>query len=258
MVGFTPILSATWLKHTPISRLQKDFNFLVRSAVYSCPAILADFLSPVISRLHWADASLTDYVGKTNDLDHFFPSFLSFAAGSPVMIDEMNNEFFLRLSKELGNSELYWSVLDPFQPHFTLSTALDQISDSGFPDFSSGAAIAFLAFNFDRLSPTTLNALSFGQLSAMISSDSLKIASEDSLYDTITSRAPTDSSYFELLPFVRFEFLSAPSMRRVIEWISGDLSGIASDLWSAVSRRLLFPVIPGSMNPHSCVEIECP
>jgi hypothetical protein len=115
MTSFETRLSASGLQNLPAYHFSNDFCFVLSDTSYHCSSFIADFLSPTIARLHFSDCSLDKYIIQTGDPNHQFPSFLSLGAGSPLLLNESNRSFFLSISKELGNSELYFSILDHFE-----------------------------------------------------------------------------------------------------------------------------------------------
>jgi hypothetical protein len=79
----------------------------------------------------------------------------------------------------------------------------------------------------------------------ILSHDSLRILSEDSLHLFISSRLYADPEYIDLFQFIRFEYLS-------LEWLSTFLSiipnSIDSHLWGAVSSGLMRGLVLAKFN----------
>jgi hypothetical protein len=92
--------------------------------------------------------------------------------------------------------------------------------------------------DFDQLSPAVLGAI--------LSDSRLLVRDEDSVFEVVHRRASHDLSYFGLLEFVRFEFLSVECMRAALDFISGAFESLTFGIWSSLRRRLALPVIPPS------------
>jgi hypothetical protein len=60
-------------------------------------------------------------------------------------------------------------------------------------------------------------------------------------------------SHFSLLSFVRFEYLSASSIRRFVEPASDSLDSFNSSIWSSVISCLVLPVSPDVANGRIAV-----
>lgn len=96
-------------------------------------SFLAEFISPVISRLHQADPTITSikfdelYLGKTNDFNLFISDIITsdtisllfeISSGSPIKIDETQAFKMRFLSIILGNEELFFRINEIFPPDF--------------------------------------------------------------------------------------------------------------------------------------------
>jgi hypothetical protein len=75
-----------------------------------------------------------------------------------------------------------------------------------------------------------------------LSSKELKITSEDQLHLVVRKSIAPDRSHFSLFVFVRFEFLSASSIRHFIDSASDFLDLFDSSIWSNLSLRLVLAV----------------
>jgi hypothetical protein len=251
MRDFTVGVSAAGMRNFPASKMRHDFLFCIGDARCPCSWIVADFLSPKIARLHATDPSITEYEIETPDSDAQFQSLLSIADGGSLHVNSDNCTFFLSVSRELGNCELYLSILGHIQEGLSTSTVLPRVSGSDFPDFSSEASMAYLASHFCELKAPVLDQISLSALFHILSHDLLLVSSEDALYDYISSRLSANAEYFELLRFVRFEYLSAESSSRFIALSHTYFDRLDYWVWNAVSRRLSLPVSLPLSNPRT-------
>jgi hypothetical protein len=71
---------------------------------------------------------------------------------------------------------------------------------------------------------------------------SLRLDSEDSLYDIIRRGIETNREMFGLLEFVRFEYCSTAAMNDFLELLSEHSYEINASMWAGVRARLALPV----------------
>jgi hypothetical protein len=85
-------------------------------------------------------------------------------------------------------------------------------------------------------------------LSRILSSESLKIESEDWLYNIIWELVEIDRSYFSLLEFVQFEFVSTDIAARFIQSSHDLIDFLNSSIWMSLGRRFIHPISPSNSN----------
>jgi hypothetical protein len=95
---------------------------------------------------------------------------------------------------------------------------------------------AFSISDFDHVSPSVL--------AAILSYSGLVVRDEDSVFEVIHHLASDGLSYFGLLEFVRFEFLTTECMRRAFDFISSGFESFTFGIWSRLQTRLTLPVTP--------------
>jgi hypothetical protein len=241
MADFDLCLSSAAIKNIIIGKIQEDFEFVVGGQGYKCPRIIAEFLSPRVSLSHWLDPSIAEYVVSTPDSNDEFKLFLSLASCSTIPVSKANLDFFLSLSRELGNSDLYISLMKHFDSDFICS----QLHDSTALDLFSDDLIGCISSKFSGLARSELEGIPVSVLFHILSHDLLMISSEDDLFSFITSRICSDPASLALLQFVRFEYLSPGC---VSCFLSSLPESVDRRLWESISMRLI---------PHY-QQIPCP
>jgi hypothetical protein len=235
MADFDLCLSSTGVKNIVIDKIQENFEFVVGGEGYTCPRIISEVLSPRASLSHSVDSSIAEYVVETPDPNNEFQLFLSLGSGSTIRATQANLEVLLSLSREFRNSNLYISLLEHFDIHFICS----QLGDSLSLDLFSEGLIGCISSNFYRLTQSEFEEIPVSVLFHILSHNLLKISSEDDLFSFISSRICSDPEYFDLLPFVRFEYLSPAC---VSGFLSAVQDSIDRHLWLLISRRLILHV----------------
>jgi hypothetical protein len=126
-------------------------------------------------------------------------------------VSESNSQFFLSIFRELGNSDLYFSILEHFNGGPTISNVVERFylhDEFGSP---CPAEVQFAASHFRELPHSVLLSLNVSHFHAILSSPSLVVNEEDSLYNFIYERfegdrhADANGLWTSLLDFLRFE-----------------------------------------------------
>jgi hypothetical protein len=211
-------LSTNGLRNIPIIENREDFEFIVGESHHRCSSFMADFLSPKLSRLHAVDPTLESLVICTEDAHGYFKSFISLGRGFDISLDSSNLDFFRSLSSELENQELSFLIFEVTQNESELirENVFRRLTDLSHFSFDISKEIAFIASHFHEISNSELSDLNFSILSDVLASRELQIESEERLYSVVWEFIESDRSHFNLLSFVRFEFLSVSSIRRFV------------------------------------------
>jgi hypothetical protein len=87
------VLSAKGLAHIPESESRNDFEFIIGNSRYRCPSLIADFLSPLLCRLHSVDETGRSFRISTKDEYSQFSDFLNLGRGFPLFVNASNRSF---------------------------------------------------------------------------------------------------------------------------------------------------------------------
>jgi hypothetical protein len=240
-------LSSKGLQRIDITQEGNDFAFIVGDDRYICPSFIAEFLSPRASSLLALDRTISDFHIETPDPHHCFSTIMSLASGGTVELPSDSESthahcvFIRSVSRELGNCELFQATIDRSEGQLSraeLIAHLDFFSEAKFD-----VELHTLASTFSEFSKSELDQLRLSDLERVLSDSNLVVTSEDWLLDLVCRRALCDSSYFGLLEFVRFEYLSRESMESAIELLAGSIEFLTPGIWSALVNRLTAPVL---------------
>jgi hypothetical protein len=77
---------------------------------------------------------------------------------------------------------------------------------------------------------------------AILGHGSLRLESEDSLYDFISKGIETNREMFGLLDFVRFEYCSTDVMTDFLDLLSEQFYKINTSMWASLRARLVLPI----------------
>jgi hypothetical protein len=242
----TICLTANGFAHLPSNCYENDFTFIIGAQAYDCPCVFADFLSPRLARLHSNDPTIREFVIDVSDPHDEFNSVLSIFRGSRLVVSDSTLEFFLGVARELLNFELFKSLSalhGPDPQNFV--EELRFWSESG-ESFDYESLVAQCSASFFELPETSLNKLSVDLLESILSHPSLRILTENKLYEFVKSQILRDESYSVLLEFVRFEYLSLDLISDFEKLISSSFYLLTPSIW-----RSLLPCIGHSLSPSS-------
>jgi hypothetical protein len=233
-------LSARGMANIAPSQTQNAFTFIVGNYAYRCPWFVAAFLSPQIVRLHLTDPTVSEFVIKTKDRDREFKSIISAGRGRSVVVTERTYRVLASVASELGNLELYFAIHNLIHPTVAISTFVEHFKDCEFVDHFPEEAIEFLSDHLFEFDKSFLAGLPISLLSQIFGHPSLRIESEDSLFDFVISQIESKGSHSGLLEFVRFEYLTKSTIERFVALSSThfDELEMTRSLWQAIANRL--------------------
>ena len=199
-------LSCVGLSSVNWDRGDDEFKFVFGDKVCRVHSVLAEFLSPKVSRLRKSDALCSFYTFKSN-FHGFFDTFESFVSslctGKSFRVDKSNVSALLRLSHELENQEILSSLLEMFKTEsLRIEEALSVLCFGIDVGTASSSQFSMLrddiSSRFHEISTEVLAKLDLETSELLLSSQSLQIESEDSLYDFVRSRSEEDMSFARL------------------------------------------------------------
>ena len=233
-----------------------DFEFLFgEDKVCRVHSVLAEFLSPKVARLRKCDPLCNVYTFKDSELFSVFERLvLSLRSGEALRVEKSNFAALLSLSQELENSELLSSLPGIIKVEsLSLEEAILLLRvgiDLGFSG-RFGNLRDYVASRFHEIEEEILDNLDIETAQILLSSPSLQIEDEDSLYDFVRSRAESDLSFTSLFELVYFEYLSVDRIENFASFVSENLlENINSGIWRQICRRLILETKPNEKNPH--------
>jgi hypothetical protein len=234
-------LSAIGLQRIEKNNYEKDFVFLVGDKEYRCPTIIADYLSPRVSSLRSQDETLSEFRLQTEDPEGCFERVLSIGYGHEVEFRAEETTFVRAIFQELLNYDLFQLTDERVEGEFEKEELVPRLEFLSEVQETSGENIHVLASHFHQFSGTDLEQLSVSVLEAILSDPGIVLEDEDALFHVIHHLASRNESYFCLLEFVRFEFLSGGCIKDAFEFISSRLHLITIGIWDSLGPRITLP-----------------
>jgi hypothetical protein len=220
------------------SKIENDFEFIVGDRHYDCPWFVADFVSPVVGRLHSFDPSVHEFSIDIEDPEEHMGKFLALGFGSTLELCEGNFPIYRTICRVLGNQEVYKMLIDRFEVTVTIANVFARLHDCDFFSLSPQPLIEFAASHFFELTSSTSLDLPLRTFVEILSHPSLQLATEDSLYDIISLRFEVDAEYVALIEYMRIEYLSADRISALIHWLSNHFDQFNLGVWTSLSNRL--------------------
>jgi hypothetical protein len=172
-----------------------------------------------------------------------FGSVLEAARNGSIAVDSAHPLTFVAICAALWTSELSEFVCDQERDDVTMDNVLNRLRFRSANRCDISAELRFFASHFYNFlpHPQTLSTLPFSFLYEIIGHGSLRIESEDSLYDFIRKGTKMSPEVFCLLEFVRFEYCSTDVM--------DDFSTCFGKILTESAHRCGQPFAPGSSFP---------
>jgi hypothetical protein len=249
----TGCLSAKGLRN--VHARENDFTFVVGSEHYHCASYVAEFLSPRVSEMRSVDCTQNELKINIKDPDCIFKEFLSLGTGREVSIDCENRGIFASIFAELWNWELYDLQFREFEGGLTADNVVNRFLLLRKGHAPSSPELEFISSHFFAISDC-LCELPFSMISEIVTHRSLRVGSEDSLYDFVMNQIRKNYEFIGLLEVIRFEYLSISKFSEFFEFVSDSFDHFTCSLWQSLRSRLLLPVAPKSSNDRAS-GIEC-
>jgi hypothetical protein len=230
-------LSARSLKTVRSSQVEKTFKFLVDDECHDCHWFVAEFLSPVLSELRRADPSVDCYRIRTQNCSGIIEKLISLGYGDDVEVPLTTRDLFVSLCTELGNEDLCCQILDSVK--LTCDNVLGVLKMKREAVWDCSTELEFAASHFHELLQSDIEGLNMIDLSNVLTSRSLRIQSEDWLYEVVKHFVKQREEDFWLFEFVWFEYLSAESISSFVEMSENHLSSLNLVIWRSICARLL-------------------
>jgi hypothetical protein len=237
------------MRNVRINEYENDFIFNVCGHSFSCPGFFAEVVSPAVSRCRSHDSTFEVFNVEMQGSDKIFQAALDLCSGSEVGVDDSTRRGLLVLFQTLENFDFVESVAgDCWKRELTKDNVCDVFQLKSELNLNVSREVSYLASHFGEIGETDLRRLSVSELSQVLSDKSLRLRTEDSLYDFISSFSEGD--FAQLLEFVRFEFLSNRKFCEFVKCTENHFDILNSPTWIQVTRRLLMKIQMSSVR-HS-------
>jgi hypothetical protein len=241
------VLSSRGFSHLSLNESQCSFSFYVDEHVYSCHFLLAEYISPKVALLRQSDLTINELHINEHDPTCQFREIMNLCRGESLRVTSSNLDILSRLSSALGNTELLQLIFDQMGTEMAIDAVFARLKLLKLMGADTTREAAFCAEHFYELQ---LNSDVFDPeiLESILACSSLKLNSEDQLYQLIESLISQSSEYFSLLEYVHFELLTIEAMSRAIRLIGSSLDSLNPSIWNQLCSRLFLSVEPTDLS----------
>ena len=251
------ILSSAGLKN--VLKEEEKFTFIFNSKEIEMDRISAEFISPIVSSLHYSDPTISSITFKTNpEFDNFaFESIIDqditaqlimISSGSAIKINEEQCFKMQQIAILLGNDELFHKLgelypielnetnIDRYLQIIQLFEYISSTTSTNKIDFSS--IFDFISSNFYKIDSEKLLKLPKSVFYSIISNSNLKLECEDSLFDIILnyfSNNDEKSGFLDFLEKIEIKNLSDEKFYQMM--VSIDPNEVTRGLWQLICSR---------------------
>ena len=224
----------------PVEKYQKDFTFIVNNKEYQTTRLVADLISPNISKTHQIDPTFSQYTIKTEssgDFQHFL-DILDFKKKS---IDESDLSFFAEIIDRLETKKIALKIVTPT---ITIDNVFDLLSKHQkqkiFYSKNISEETDFLSSHFYELKEEQMKEflkIDEDILEIIISSRKLELESEDQLLHFLNELCSQNSEYSKLYECIYFRNVSNQAM---IEFLSMfNIEYLTQSTWLSLSTKMV-------------------
>lgn len=244
-------LETTSILHVPIENYERNFTFIVNDERFETNRLVADLLSPKISKFHLSDPTINEYRINTTNKGNFNTvlSLIKFNDNTilddelPFLVEVIEN---LETSTKTNFDNAETSTENEGETNIS-DTIEGLLKHSKFRHFYNDQItkeIDFISENMYRLTKEDkehIFTLDRDIISRIIFNDNLQIESEDSLIEMINSIYKKDRENSSLYASVLFNNVSAEKMKEFLGIILYD--DIDEEVWLSLSKRLSSDIV---------------
>ena len=246
------------IMQVPLRNYENNFTFIINGDQFETNKIIADLISPYISKIHASDPTLSEFTITTQEKGNFqiildLFSFKEF----PIKENEIKfiSEIFEKLgtdnlsiksnSSEINIDNVIYLIRQHEKSHFLFSQNLKQEID-------------FLSEHFYELNENQekqLMNLSIQTIEKIFYNSNLKLKTEDQLLRVIDQLYIENHNYSYLYQYVLFSNVETKSIEEFLSIFDND--NLTRGTWLSLSKRLINDIEKVDYRYHSKNKIEC-
>lgn len=241
-------LSSSGLKNFIFDSCPEDqFEFIFNENSFVLHNVLAEFISPKVSRLHQSDPTINsicfNQINKIKISNEALSKLKLLSSGYSIDIKEEDSFQLKILSILFENDELFSKITELFPSKINEANVTQYISFLSFlyelnptiDKFDLNYIIDFISSHFYSIDKSELKKLPVNILLLIISNDNLKLESEDSLFNFIKQLFEESSNFESIQLYEQIEFtqLSKNKFKEFINILNP--SEITNNLWRKIS-----------------------
>ena len=226
------------IQRIQFDKLEKNFSFIVNGKIYPTNSIVANILSPNISKIFQKNMNISFYEMKTK-YEGDFNRIIEYGEMKTINIQKKENEYFLNVLKDLGNKDEAYRFFKKKYENISYKNVSQRIKDKKEFDMNFDKEINFISRHFHEIHinyPNIIFSLDQDAIERIISNNKLKLQDENELFDIVLELYIKSKKYSTLFSYIEFMNLSTQRIQKFQETF--DLNDINSFIWKKICYRL--------------------
>ena len=215
-----------------------NFTFIVDGEKYECGRVQACFMSQRVCDMMLSDDSVDAFVIGINDPEHHFKDVVTLMNGGSIEISLSNLQFLESVSRQLDNLELFSKILEMRlrDGEIDESKVIDRLRLKHEFNLNCDLEFSFLAERFCDFKSNFIMNIGIDDVECVLSHKSLKLRSENDLFDLVNEMISQDERFSSLLRFIEIRFLDCEHLDLFLKQVFPDF--LYSSLWASICNCL--------------------
>lgn len=232
-------LQTASILQVPFSKYEKNFTFIVNNKEFRTSRLIADLLSPTISKIHINDPTMKEFCINTKS-NGDFQKILDLIDFQRCQIESNNFDFFEEVFEQLGTTNIDFNFKFT---EITNNNVIEMIKDHENKFFLTkqySEEIDFLSANFSEIyqnQSEKLFSLSEYSLENILKNEKLILSNEDELLNFINELYKKNRHFAFLYEYVYFTNIETKTMEEFLSIF--DDNDLTRGSWKSISKRLI-------------------
>lgn len=232
------------ISQVPLNKYEKDFTFIVNGEKFITSKIVADLLSPKISKIHSSNPIFNEFSFQTKSTGDF-ERFISLINFEKTVFTDSEISFITDVIEVLGTEKI---DLEIKKNHITIDNVVDKLQSHSQSEnlFSQeySEEINFLSQHFHEINKAhqeDLCNLSLNTLREVMKNSNFQIETEDELLYFINKLYLKSSKYSDLYEYVCFSNVTIKAIDQFVSIF--DIKDLNQGTWMSLSNRLKHEIV---------------
>ncbi|KAK8875481.1 hypothetical protein M9Y10_005647 [Tritrichomonas musculus] len=229
--------SSKGFTNIPEYLLIPNFTICFEDSKYQINSLLADFISPKISRIHQAEPFCSSITIPIKDPNHFFNNIVFSLRGNSLSVNDQSIFFYLYVFNFLENEDVVLSLEELKPTKLTKENIISIIEHKIQANFSIKNELSFLASNFFDIPYEQLSMLSSDILSKVFQNENFIAETEDVVLHFVNKIVDEKGDDYKILyNFILYENLSN---EKIIDFLNNfDSCDLSGQIWYSLCQRM--------------------
>ena len=249
--------------HVPLDKYEQNFTFYINGKEYKTNRLIADMLSPKISKYHKIDPTINEYKIDTKARGDF-NKIINLCKFEKEEITKNEIPFLLEIIEKLESTKEFIQIEIESQQKEKINSiekAINLLQEhqkhQQFYSDEIEKEIEYISTNFSEIFKeeqkrieiqNQMKMIDYEILERIISHSNLQLDKEDDLIDIINELYLNDNKYVNLYSYVYFNNITTSKMKEFLEIF--EYNDITREIWNCFSNRLSQEIIKPKSKEH--------